>query len=153
MPYPSPSSSLAVLGEALLEYHAPPPPPHRSTATGWSLPQPLPLSLLDQGMGDVTGLRKPVVANNVGGGSADQDGGQEKVAARPGCRVQELGAREDGGVRLKVVMTRKDAAEFMARLEKRAAERKARMEELVNGGVMSPCRDAWRPRLATIPEI
>ena len=25
-PYPSPSSSLAVLGEALLEYHAPPPP-------------------------------------------------------------------------------------------------------------------------------
>ena len=96
--------------------------------------------------------RKPVVANNVGGGSADQDGGKEKVAARPGCRVQELAAREDGGVRLKVVMTRKDAAEFMARLEKRAAERKARMEELVNGGVMSPCRDAWRPRLATIPE-
>ena len=55
-PYPSPSSSLVVLGEALLEYHAPPSPPRRCVAAGWSLPQPLPLSLLDQGMGDVTGL-------------------------------------------------------------------------------------------------
>ena len=55
-PYPSPSSSLAVLGEALLEYHAPPPPPRRPAATGWSLPQPLLLPLLDQGVGDVTGL-------------------------------------------------------------------------------------------------
>ena len=55
-PYPSPSSSLAVLGKALLEYHAPPPPTHRCAAAGWSLPQPLPLSLLDQRMGDVTGL-------------------------------------------------------------------------------------------------
>ena len=55
-PYPSPSSSLAVLGEALLEYHAPPPPPRHHAAAGRSLPQPLPLSLLDQGVGDVTGL-------------------------------------------------------------------------------------------------
>ena len=55
-PYPSPYSSLAVLGEALLEYHAPPPPPRRRAATGWSLPQPLLLPLLDQGVGDVTGL-------------------------------------------------------------------------------------------------
>ena len=55
-PYPSPSSSLVVLGEALLEYHAPPPPPCRRAATGWSLPQPLLLPLLDQGVGDVTGL-------------------------------------------------------------------------------------------------
>ena len=55
-PYPSPSSSLVVLGEALLEYHAPPPPPRRCVAAGWSLPQPLPLSLLDQGVGDITGL-------------------------------------------------------------------------------------------------
>ena len=55
-PYPSPSSSLAVLGEALLEYHAPPPPPHRRAAAGWSLPQRLLLPLLDQGVGDVTGL-------------------------------------------------------------------------------------------------
>ena len=55
-PYPSPSSSLAVLGEALPEYHTPPPPPRRCVSAGWSLPQPLPLSLLDQGMGDVTGL-------------------------------------------------------------------------------------------------
>ena len=55
-PYPSPSSSLAVLGKALLEYNAPPPPPRRCATAGWSLRQPLPLSLLDQGMGDVTGL-------------------------------------------------------------------------------------------------
>ena len=55
-PYPSPSSSLVVLGEALLESRAPPPPPHRRAAAGWSLPQPLLLPLLDQGVGDVTGL-------------------------------------------------------------------------------------------------
>ena len=36
--------------------HAPPSPPCRYAAAGWSLPQPLPLSLLDQGVGDVTGL-------------------------------------------------------------------------------------------------
>ena len=57
---PSPShkysSSPAVLGEALQDCHAPPPPPRRCAAAGWSLPQPLPLSLLDQGVGDVTGL-------------------------------------------------------------------------------------------------
>ena len=51
-PYLSPSSSLVVLGEALLEYCAPPPPPRRRAAAGRSLPQPLPLSLLDQGTGD-----------------------------------------------------------------------------------------------------
>ena len=45
-----------MLGEALLEYRAPPPPPRRRAAAGQSLTQPLPLSLLDQGMGDVTGL-------------------------------------------------------------------------------------------------
>ena len=55
-PYLPPSSSLAVLGEALLECHAPPSPPCRCAAAGQSLPQPLPLSLLDQGVGDVTGL-------------------------------------------------------------------------------------------------
>ena len=55
-PYPSPSSSLVVLGEALLEFRAPPPPPRRRAAAGRRLPQPLPLSLLDQGVGDVTGL-------------------------------------------------------------------------------------------------
>ena len=49
------SSSPMVLGEALLDCHAPPPPPRRCAAVGWSLPQPLPLSLLDQGVGDVTG--------------------------------------------------------------------------------------------------
>ena len=57
LPYPSPSSSSpAVLGEALQDRHAPPPPPRHFASTGWSLPQPLPLSLLDQGMGDVAGL-------------------------------------------------------------------------------------------------
>ena len=55
-PYASPSSSLAVLGEALRDCHAPPSPPRRRAAAGRSLPQPLPLSLLDQGVGDVTGL-------------------------------------------------------------------------------------------------
>ena len=43
-PYLSPSSSLVVLGEALLEYRAPPPPPRRCAAAGRSLHQPLPLS-------------------------------------------------------------------------------------------------------------
>ena len=55
-PYPSSSSSLVVLGEALLESRAPPPPPRRRAAAGWSLPQPLLLPLLDKGIGDVTGL-------------------------------------------------------------------------------------------------
>ena len=49
------SSSSIVLGEALPEYSAPS-TPRRCAAAGWSLPQPLPLSLLDQGVGDVTGL-------------------------------------------------------------------------------------------------
>ena len=53
---PKYSSSLAVLGEALQDCHAPPPPPRRCASAGWSLPQPLPLALLDQGVGDVTGL-------------------------------------------------------------------------------------------------
>ncbi|GJN15165.1 hypothetical protein PR202_gb02058 [Eleusine coracana subsp. coracana] len=60
-------------------------------------------------------------------------------------------------------MKRKEVGELVARLEQRdAAERKARMEEINNelggggGGVavtmMSPCRDAWQPQLASIPE-
>ena len=57
-PSPSPkySSSPAVLGEALQDCHAPPPPPRCRAAAGRSLPQPIPLSLLDKGAGDVTGL-------------------------------------------------------------------------------------------------
>ena len=55
-PYLSPSSSLVVLGEALLECQAPPPPPRRRATAGRSLPQPLPLPLLDQGTGDVITL-------------------------------------------------------------------------------------------------
>ena len=55
-PSPKSSSSPAVLGEALRDCHAPPSPPRHRAAAGWSLPQPLPLSLLDQGMGDITGL-------------------------------------------------------------------------------------------------
>ena len=63
------------------------------------------------------------------------------------CRV------ENGGVRLKVLMTRKEAAAFMARLEEQAAaESKSRTGEILAGGVMSPCEAAWRPHLATIPE-
>ena len=53
-PGASTSSSSIVLGEALLEFRAPPPPPRRPAASGRSLPQPLPLSLLDQEGGDVT---------------------------------------------------------------------------------------------------
>ena len=55
-PSPKSSSSPVVLGEALLDCHAPPPPPHCRAAAGWSLPQALLLPLLDQGVGDVTGL-------------------------------------------------------------------------------------------------
>ena len=54
-PYPSPSSSLVVLGEALLESRASS-PPRRRAAARWSLPKPLLLPLLDQGVGDVIGL-------------------------------------------------------------------------------------------------
>ncbi|XP_062232098.1 uncharacterized protein LOC133929381 [Phragmites australis] len=97
-----------------------------------------------------------------------EDGDGEVVAveedrvkeARPGCRVEPAGYGEDGGVRVKIVMKRKDVAELVLRLERRrTAERKDRMEELntyLGGGgsvvVMSPCRDAWRPQLASIPE-
>ena len=55
-PYLSHFSSPAVLGEALQDCHAPPSPPRHCAAAGRSLPQPIPLSLLDQGTGDVTGL-------------------------------------------------------------------------------------------------
>ena len=55
-PSPKSSSSPTVLGKALQDYHAPPSPPRRRAAAGWSLPQPLLLPLLDQGVGDVTGL-------------------------------------------------------------------------------------------------
>ena len=37
-PYPSTSSSLVVLGEALLEFRAPPPPQRHRAAAGRSLP-------------------------------------------------------------------------------------------------------------------
>ena len=55
-PYLSPFSSPAVFGEALQDCHAPPSPPRHCAAAGRSLPHPLPLSLLDQGTGDVTKL-------------------------------------------------------------------------------------------------
>ena len=45
-----------LLGEALQDCHAPPSPPHCHAAAGCTLPQPLLLPLLDQGMGDVIGL-------------------------------------------------------------------------------------------------
>ncbi|GJM89696.1 hypothetical protein PR202_ga05908 [Eleusine coracana subsp. coracana] len=93
------------------------------------------------------------------------DGGETegiKQMAWSGCHVEPV-VGDDGGVRVKIVMKRKEVEELVARLEQRdAAERKARMEELSNelgggGGVvavtmMSPCRDAWQPQLASIPE-
>uniref|UniRef100_A0A0E0A2K4 Uncharacterized protein n=1 Tax=Oryza glumipatula TaxID=40148 RepID=A0A0E0A2K4_9ORYZ len=91
---------------------------------------------------------------------------EEMKMAWPGCHVEPAVDGGDG-MRVKVVMKRKDAAELMARLEERCAiERKAKMVELnaglrgghrhghgVGGGArMSPCRDAWAPRLVAIPE-
>ncbi|XBJ20208.1 hypothetical protein VPH35_011069 [Triticum aestivum] len=102
--------------------------------------------------------KRSAAAKNVVVHREDQDRGDEDgVEKRPACprsRMQEVAVGEDRAVRLKVVMTRKDAAEFMARLEERAAaERKARMGCLSHGGaVTGPCRDAWRPRLPTIQE-
>uniref|UniRef100_A0A0E0L5I1 Uncharacterized protein n=1 Tax=Oryza punctata TaxID=4537 RepID=A0A0E0L5I1_ORYPU len=89
---------------------------------------------------------------------------EEMKMAWPGCQVEPAVDGGDG-MRVKVVMKRKDAAELMARLEERCAlERKAKMVEL-NAGLrgghghgggggarMSPCRDAWAPRLVAIPE-
>lgn len=100
------------------------------------------------------------------------DGGRnrEQEAAWPEYRVEPAGHGEDGGVRVRIVMKRKDIAQLVARLEQRGAEERnaAGMEEEVGsselagcnngndgGGVgvaMSPCRDAWRPRLSIIPE-
>ncbi|KAL5230338.1 hypothetical protein ABZP36_029114 [Zizania latifolia] len=91
----------------------------------------------------------------------DEEEAQEMKRAWPGCRVEPAVGAD--GMRVKVVLKRKDAAELMARLEERCAlERKARMVELNsglgggNGGggsvTTSPCRDAWAPRLASIPE-
>uniref|UniRef100_A0ACD5TE22 Uncharacterized protein n=1 Tax=Avena sativa TaxID=4498 RepID=A0ACD5TE22_AVESA len=85
----------------------------------------------------------------------DQDGGLVVQKSAPWWSGRELDVGEEYGVRQKVVMTRKDAAEFMAGLEERAAaERKDMVWKLggAGNGVMSPCPDAWRPRLATIPE-
>uniref|UniRef100_A0A0E0DUL9 Uncharacterized protein n=1 Tax=Oryza meridionalis TaxID=40149 RepID=A0A0E0DUL9_9ORYZ len=98
----------------------------------------------------------------------DTPGEEEEMRmAWPGCHVEPAVDGGDG-MRVKVVMKRKDAAELMARLEERCAiERKAKMVEL-NAGLrgghrhghggggggarMSPCRDAWAPRLVAIPE-
>jgi len=115
----------------------------------------------------------------------DGDGGEEKEAWWPGCRVEPAGCGgEGGGVRrVRLVMRRKDIAELVARLEQRdAAERDANAAVMAaelsrtglggdgdgddggrlsskkdDGGrggsvTMSPCRDAWRPRLSVIPE-
>ncbi|CAN6336864.1 unnamed protein product [Urochloa humidicola] len=86
------------------------------------------------------------------------DGGEvalKEAWRRPGYRVEPAG--EDGGVRrLKIVMRRKDIAELVARLERRDAadQRDAGLGGDANDGgvMMSPCRDAWRPRLSIIPE-
>lgn len=92
-------------------------------------------------------------------GDGDEEG--IKAALPAGCHVEHIRGDDDGGVRVKIVMKRKEVEELVARLEQRdAAERKTRMEELnteLGGGgvattMMSPCRDSWRPRLASIPE-
>ena len=79
---------------------------------------------------------------------------ERPAAAKDVVEEKEVECRvENGGVRLKVLMTRKEAAAFMARLEEQAAaESKSRTGEILAGGVMSPCEAAWRPHLATIPE-
>ncbi|CAN6332078.1 unnamed protein product [Urochloa humidicola] len=96
-----------------------------------------------------------------GDGGDDEGGEVFKEAWRPGCLVEPAG---DGGVRrVKIVMRRKDIAELVARLEQRDAaeirnatvmEAAAELSAAGLGGVtmMSPCRDAWRPRLSIIPE-
>ena len=99
----------------------------------------------------------------------DGDGGRDQEAW-PECRVELAGHGEDGAVRVRIVMKRKDIAQLVARLEQNGAEDRnaAGMEEVISteltgcngvnadggGGVtmMSPCRDAWRPRLSIIPE-
>nr|CAB3460772.1 unnamed protein product [Digitaria exilis] len=100
---------------------------------------------------------------------AEDDGGE--AWRLPECPA---GFGRDGGEvrRVKIVMRRKDVAELVARLEKQrvhaGAGRNAggaMADELnvvghsnanvVNDGgrvTMSPCRDAWRPRLSIIPE-
>jgi hypothetical protein len=100
----------------------------------------------------------------------DGDGGREQEAW-PECRVELAGHSEDGAVRVRIVMKRKDIAQLVARLEQRGAEERnaaAGMEEVIStelagcssgnadggGGVtmISPRRDAWSPRLSIIPE-
>ncbi|KAI5020116.1 hypothetical protein ZWY2020_045004 [Hordeum vulgare] len=90
---------------------------------------------------------RPAAAKNIVVDGADQHGVE-------GTKEVAWPVDQDGGVRLKVLMTRKEAAEFMARLEDQAA---AEIESrtagvLATGGVLSPCEVAWRPRLSTIPE-
>lgn len=108
-----------------------------------------------------------------GVGGEEEAGEGFKEAWRPGCYVESAAGcgDEDGGGgvrRVKIVMRRKDIAELVARLEQRdAAERSAATMEAElsasldgdgsDGGrgssvTMSPCRDAWRPRLSIIPE-
>ncbi|KAJ1264006.1 hypothetical protein BS78_09G230000 [Paspalum vaginatum] len=87
----------------------------------------------------------------------------------PGCRVEPIscGAGDDGRVRVKIVMKRKDIAELVARLEQRGAtdmergggDARTAVEvhtDLGGGrgssGTMSPRREAWKPQLSIIPE-
>ncbi|XBJ20211.1 hypothetical protein VPH35_011072 [Triticum aestivum] len=81
---------------------------------------------------------------------------ERPAAAKDVVEEKEVEYRvENGGVSVEVLMTRKEAAEFMAKLEEQAAaESESRTGEVLAGGdrVMSACEVAWRPRLATIPE-
>ncbi|EEE64639.1 hypothetical protein OsJ_19493 [Oryza sativa Japonica Group] len=91
----------------------------------------------------------------------DTPGEEEEMRmAWPGCHVEPAVDGGDG-MRVKVVMKRKDAAELMARLEERSPfKKKAKMVEL-NPGLRGGhghghggggARDAWAPRLVAIPE-
>lgn len=89
------------------------------------------------------------------------DGGWEwEREAWPECRVEApaaAGHGEDGGVRVRIVMKRKDIAQLVARLERQRgagveAEVGSNIELDGGGGTMSPCRGAWSPRLSIIPE-
>ncbi|KAG0519140.1 hypothetical protein BDA96_09G238400 [Sorghum bicolor] len=96
----------------------------------------------------------------------DGDDVRREQEAWPECHVEPAGHGEDGAVRVRIVMKRRDIAQLVARLEQRGAEERnaaAGIEEVIStdlagcsggGGVtiMSPSRDAWRPRLSVIPE-
>ncbi|XP_066314746.1 uncharacterized protein [Miscanthus floridulus] len=84
------------------------------------------------------------------------------VGADDAAAVGKQASAAAAVVTVKIVLKRKDAEALVARLNAQSArERKARMDELkgefragdcVGGASPTPCRDAWKPRLAPIRE-